>query len=143
MDQAELEGSKHHTAPSSSIGAMSMPPRPEKRYILPFNTADALPTRGVGAEETSFVSKRFASVASLVLYLDGLTMRGSNTRLERDNIDFIIQRLPWLHFTTEDADMIVDNGKDLGRSAQTFVVEKTLPGTFERADGHHGHRCSL
>jgi hypothetical protein len=76
LDQAELAGSKHHTAPSSSIGAMSMPPRPEKRYILPFSTADALPTRGVGAEETALVSKRFASVASLVLYLDVLYNEG-------------------------------------------------------------------
>jgi hypothetical protein len=70
-DQDELAGSKHHTAPPSSIGAMSVPPRPENMYILPLSTAEALPTLGLGAEETDFVSRFVASVALLALYLDG------------------------------------------------------------------------
>jgi hypothetical protein len=111
FDQAELAGSKHHTAPCSSIGAISMPPRPEKRHILPSSTADALPTRGVGAEEIALVSKFFASVPSLVVYPDGLLVtRGRNTRLEREDVNFVIYRFPWFHLTTKDADILIDHG---------------------------------
>ena len=39
--------------------------------MLPFSTADALPTRGVGAEDMALVSNLFASVALLVVHLDG------------------------------------------------------------------------
>jgi len=86
--------------------------------MLPFSTADALPTRGVGAEDMALVSKLFASVALLVVHLDGqLAAKRRPTRLERNDIDFIIYRLPWFHLTTKDADMLIDNGKDLRRPA--------------------------
>jgi hypothetical protein len=91
----------------------------------------------VGAEETSFVSKFFSPVASLVLYLDGLlAMRGKITRLERENVHFAVNRFPWFHLTTKDADIIVDDREDLRRSAQSFVVEETLPRAFECTDRH-------
>jgi hypothetical protein len=43
--------------PSSERGDMSVPPRPEKRYILPLRTAEAVPTRGVGAVERDLVER--------------------------------------------------------------------------------------
>jgi len=42
-------GSKDQTAPCSSTGAISVPPRPEKRSMCPARTAEAVPTRGEGA----------------------------------------------------------------------------------------------
>ena len=43
------------TAPFSSTGAMSTPPRPEKMYKASLRTAEAVPTRGLGAELVLFV----------------------------------------------------------------------------------------
>lgn len=43
-----FSGLNTQNEPFSSMGAMAVPPRPEKIYTLPFSAVDADPTRGEG-----------------------------------------------------------------------------------------------
>lgn len=115
------------------MGAISTPPRPENKYILPLRAADALPTLGLGAEEVERVSKLAASVVILVTYPDG-SGEGLRTGLERNHIDLVVYRLPGLNLTTEDADVRIDDREDMRRAAQSLVIHETLPGALERMD---------
>ena len=54
------------------MGAMAIPPRPEKRYILPFKVVAAAPTRGVGEVEVAGLEETVAPVLIYFLSIYGV-----------------------------------------------------------------------
>jgi hypothetical protein len=89
---------------------MSTPPRPEKMYSASLMTADAVPTRGLGASFASFVVwfGDSGNVRWLMLeYLDG-EWRGRLTSIESNVVYLVVDRLPGFNFSTEDAHLVVN-----------------------------------
>ena len=89
IDQEDVNVSKTHRAPPSSIGVMSIPPRPENIYTFPFSVVHADPTRGEGADVRGFVSTVEYSTNTLA----GPLHRVIAIRTEVNQINLIID---WL-----------------------------------------------
>ena len=109
VDQEDVNVSKTHRAPPSSIGVMSMPPRPENIYTFPFSVVHADPTRGEGADMCDFVSTAECSTITLA----GPLHRVITIRTEVNQINLIIDWLSGEKLSTKYPHCLFNNRENL------------------------------
>lgn len=76
-------------------------------------------------------------------YPDGRGRRGRLTSTECNNVNFVVDRLAGLNFSTKYTGLTVNYGDNLRGSFETVILCKALPIALERVHGHRNGHCGL